>query len=77
MQRNFIADRPNQLWLTDITEHHTGQGKLNVCAVKEVFARRIVGYSIDARMTSRLAVNALNNAVALRGTVAGRVVHSD
>src|SRR5699024_5676114 len=54
-----------------------GQGKLYVCAVKDVFAGRIVGYSIDARMTSRLAVNALNNAVALRGNVAGCVVHSD
>ena len=77
VQRDFTADRPNQLWLTDITEHQTGQGKLYVCAVKDVFAGRIVGYSIDARMTSRLAVNALNNAVALRGNVAGCVVHSD
>ncbi|OAV52176.1 transposase [Enteractinococcus helveticum] len=65
------------MWLTDITEHHTGQGKLYVCAVKDVFAGKIVGYSIDARMTARLAVNALNNAVALRGNVAGCVVHSD
>src|SRR5690625_1099451 len=77
VQRDFTAARPNQVWLTDITEHQTGQGKLYVCAVKDVFAGRIVGYSIDARMTSRLAVNALNNAVALRGNVAGCVVHSD
>ncbi|MDN5816174.1 MAG: DDE-type integrase/transposase/recombinase, partial [Yaniella sp.] len=54
-----------------------GQGKLYLCAVKDVFAGKIVGYSIDARMTSRLAVNALNNAVALRGNVTGCVVHSD
>ena len=75
--RDFTADRPNQLWLTDITEPRTGQGKLYLCAVKDVFAGKIVGYSIDSRMTSRLAVNALNNAVALRGNVAGCVVHSD
>src|SRR5699024_2692551 len=75
--RDFTAERPNQLWLTDITEHHTAEGKLYLCAVKDVFAGRIVGYSIDSRMTSRLAVNALNNAVALRGNVAGCVVHSD
>ena len=75
--RDFTADRPNQLWLTDITEHHTAEGKLYLCAVKDVFAGKIVGYSIDSRMTSRLAVRALENAVALRGNVAGCVVHSD
>src|SRR5699024_12445878 len=61
--RDFTADRHNQVWLIDITEHHTGQGKLYVCAVKDVFAGKIVGYSIDARMTSRLAVNALSNEI--------------
>src|SRR5699024_8703285 len=52
-------------------------GKLYLCAVKDVFSGRIVGYSIDSRMKSRLAVNALDNAVAMRGNVAGCVVHSD
>jgi transposase InsO family protein len=73
----FTADRPNQLWLTDITEHKTSEGKLYVCAVKDVFSNKIVGYSIDSRMKSSLAVNALNNAVAMRGDVAGCIVHSD
>ena len=70
-------DAPNQLWLTDITEHRTGEGKLYLCAIKDVYSNRIVGYSIDSRMKSRLAVAALNNAVARRGDVAGCVVHSD
>lgn len=73
----FAADAPNQLWLTDITEHKTAEGKLYLCAVKDVFANKIVGYSIDSRMKSRLAVDALQNAVAMRGDVAGCVVHSD
>ncbi len=64
-------------WLTDITEHRTGEGKLYLCAIKDVYSNRIVGYSIDSRMKSRLAVAALNNAVARRGDVAGCVVHSD
>lgn len=77
-RHEFTADGPNQLWLTDITEHRTTtEGKLYLCAVKDVFSNRIVGYSIDSRMTSSLAVNALNNAVAMRGNVAGCVVHSD
>ena len=74
--RDFTATAPNQLWLTDITEHPTDQGKLYLCAVKDCFAGRIVGYSIDDRMTSQLAVGALQNAVALRDP-SGTVVHSD
>ncbi|MFJ8201073.1 IS3 family transposase [Streptomyces sp. NPDC096152] len=77
VRRNFTADGPNRLWLTDITEHATGEGKLYLCAVKDVYSGRIVGYSIDARMRSRLAVAALESAVARRGPAAGCIVHSD
>ncbi|MFE2297386.1 IS3 family transposase [Streptomyces sp. NPDC059445] len=77
VRRDFTTDGPNRLWLTDITEHATGEGKLYLCAVKDVFSKRIVGYSIDARMKSSLAVAALNNAVARRENVAGCVLHSD
>ena len=81
VQRKFVATRPNELWLTDITEHWTAEGKLYLCAVKDMFSRRIVGYSIDSRMTSRLAVRALANAVARRRVagfdVAGCTLHSD
>ncbi len=77
VQREFVAAAPNELWLSDITEHWTGEGKLYLCAVKDVFSNRIVGYSIDAQMTSSLAVTALNNAVLRRGDVAGCVLHTD
>ncbi|MEU5467441.1 IS3 family transposase [Kocuria salsicia] len=73
----FAAETANGLWLTDSTEHKTAEGKLYLCAIKDVFSCRIVGYSIDSRMKSRLAVQALENAVAMRGDVAGCVVHSD
>ena len=73
----FVADAPNELWLVDITEHKTAEGKLDCCAIKDAFSGRIVGYSIDSRMKSRLAVQALENAVQMRGDVAGCVVHSD
>src|SRR4051795_12042823 len=77
--RDFTAPEPNVLWLTDITEHPTDEGKLYLCAIKDACSKRIVGYSIDARMTAALAVNALNNALALRGKVAVLevIVHSD
>ncbi|WGY04957.1 IS3 family transposase (plasmid) [Nocardioides sp. QY071] len=77
VQRDFTADAPNQLWLADITEHWTGEGKLYLCAIKDVFSNRIVGYSISDRMKSRLAVDALNSAVARRGEVAGCILHTD
>ena len=77
VRRQFHAEAPNQVWLTDITEHWTAEGKLYLCAMKDLYSNRIVGYSIDSRMQARLAVNALESAVARRGEVAGCILHSD
>ncbi len=74
--RDFTAPAANVRWVTDITEHATGEGKLYLCAIKDLWSARIVGYSIDSRMTAELAVSALRNAVALRDPV-GTIVHSD
>lgn len=76
VQRQFSAQAANQVWLTDITEHRTDEGKLYLCAIKDLYSKRIVGYSIDSRMKSTLAVAALDHAVALRSPVA-TIVHSD
>ena len=77
VERDFTASEPNTLWISDITEHRTGEGKLYLCAIKDVFSNRIVGYSIDSRMKSRLVTTALSSAVARRGDVAGCILHSD
>jgi len=66
MRRDLTATRPDQLRLTDITEHGTDEGNLYLCAIKDVHSNRIVCYSLDSRMTAELAVTALRNAVALR-----------
>jgi putative transposase len=76
VRRDFTASRPNALWLTDITEHRTDEGKLYLCAVKDAFSNRIIGYSIDERMKASLAVAALRNAIGLRHPC-GTKVHSD
>jgi putative transposase len=76
VDRVFTASAPNVVWLTDITEHTTGEGKLYLCAIKDVYSGRIVGYSIDSRMKASLAVAALRNAIVRRDPV-GTVVHSD
>ena len=77
VKRDFSADDVNELWLTDITEHWTDEGKFYLCAIKDVFSGRIVGYSMSDRMKACLAVNALDNAVSRRRDAAGCIVHSD
>jgi transposase InsO family protein len=77
VKRDFTATAPNQLWLSDITEHWTREGKLYMCAIKDVFSNRIVGWAIDERMKARLVVAAIEMAVARRGDVAGCILHSD
>jgi putative transposase len=75
--RNFTADAPNTVRLADITEHRTAEGKLYLCAIKDLFSNRIVGWAIDERMKARLVVAAVEMAVARRGEVAGCMLHSD
>ena len=78
VHRDFTATAPNELWLTDITEHRTREGKIYLCAIKDVFSNRIVGWAIDSRMKARLVVAAVEMAVARRGVdVAGCILHSD
>lgn len=77
VQKNFTADGLDELWLVDITEHWTDEGKLYMCAFKDVCSNRIVGYAIDKRMKASLAVRALENALMQRGYPTGVVVHSD
>jgi transposase InsO family protein len=77
VQRNFTAPRPNTLWLTDITEHPTAEGKLYLCAIKDGCSHRIVGYAVGAHMTARLATAALRAALARRRPGRVVVVHSD
>jgi transposase InsO family protein len=77
VERRFSATAPNLLWLTDITEHPTVEGKLYCCAIKDVFANRIVGYALGDRMTRHLAVQALRAAIARRQPHGTVIVHSD
>ncbi len=77
VQRVFSAPAPDMVWLTDITEHPTVEGKLYCCSIKDVFSNRIVGYAFGPRMTAQLAVRALRSAIARRRPEGTVVVHSD
>jgi len=77
VKRVFTAASLDQVWLTDITEHPTSEGKVYCCAIKDVCSNRIVGYAIADRMTAQLATTALRTAIARRQPAATVVVHSD
>ena len=57
---------PDRLWVTDITEHPTREGKLYCCVVLDTFSRRVVGWSIDHRQDTALVTNALGMAITNR-----------
>lgn len=79
VDRNFARPAPDQLWVTDITEHPTREGKVYCCVVLDACSRRVVGWSIDAAQTSTLVTNALGMAISNRQPVAGSglIIHSD
>jgi putative transposase len=76
VNRDFARTEPNRLWLTDITEHPTREGKVYCAVVLDAFSRRVVGWAIDSSQTSGLVVNALGMAIENR-QAEGPVIHSD
>jgi putative transposase len=77
VNRKFARQRPNELWVTDITEHLTREGKVYCCCVMDTFSRKIVGWSIDSVQNSNLVVNALDMAIKNRRPAVGGIVHAD
>lgn len=63
VNRQFTVDRPNKLWVTDITEHPTDAGKVYVAVVLDAFSRRVVGWSIADHIRAELVVDALQMAL--------------
>ena len=77
VQRQFVADRPNQLWVADITFVATWSGFVYVAFVIDVFARRIVGWRVARTMRTDLVLDALEQALWARGGAQGVIHHSD
>jgi transposase InsO family protein len=77
VQRNFTVDRPNVLWLTDITEHPTREGKVYCCVVLDAFSRRVVGWAIDRRCETALVNDAVVMASDSRQIGSSSIIHSD
>ena len=77
VERNFVADRPNALWLTDITEHPTREAKVYCCCVLDIYSRKVVGWAIDRRCETALVNDALSMAAQTRAITSSTVIHSD
>ena len=77
VDRQFRREGLDQLWVTDITEHPTREGKVYCAVVLDACSRRVVGWSIDSSLTAALVTNALGMAIDSRQPAAGTVIHSD
>ncbi|MGH7133885.1 MAG: IS3 family transposase, partial [Phycisphaerales bacterium] len=75
VDRQFGRSEPDRLWVTDITEHATHEGKVYCAVVLDVFSRRVVGWSIDSAPTAALVTNALGMAIDQRAPH-GTIIHS-
>jgi len=77
VQRDFSAERPNQLWVADLTYVRCGSGFVYVAFVIDVFSRRIVGWRVSRSLSADLALGALEQALKERQVGSGLIHHSD
>jgi putative transposase len=77
LDRSFQAPAPNRKWIADFTCIWTAEGWLYVAAVLDLFSRRVVGWSMSARMTAQLVTDALTMAIGRRGKSEALLHHSD
>ena len=77
LDQNFVADRPNQVWLADITYIATGEGWLYLAVILDLFTRKVVGWAMRDHMRAELTIAALTMAIQRRRPGVGLVHHSD
>jgi transposase InsO family protein len=77
LARDFTAQAPNEVWVTDITYIATREGWLYLAAILDLYSRRVVGWSMSERMTRQLVLDALSMAVRARTPPVGLLHHSD
>ena len=77
VERQFHRDNPDELWVTDVTEHPTREGKIYCAVVLDAWSRRVIGWSIDGSPSTALVTNALGMAIDQRRPTNSTVIHSD
>ncbi len=77
LRRNFSASKPNEKWVSDITYIKVEKGFVYLAVIMDLFARKIIGWSLDTTMTNQLIMDAFTMAVASRKVEPGLILHSD
>jgi transposase InsO family protein len=77
VNRRFVAERPNQLWVADFTYVATWRGPVFVAFVIDVFSRMIVGWRVSTSMKTDFVLDALEQALHARSDTEGLIHHSD
>lgn len=77
LRRNFKVSAPDRAWVSDITYVWTDEGWLYLCVFLDLYSRKIVGWSLEKRLTAELVTSALKTAIEQRKPEAGLIVHSD
>ena len=77
LDQNFVANRPNQVWLADITYIATGEGWLYLAVILDLFTRKVVGWAMRDHMRAELTIAALTMAIQRRRPGPGLIHHSD
>lgn len=77
LEQNFDVDKPNAVWVTDITLFKAGSGNLYLAAVKDLFHKEIVGWALANHMRTELCLEALRNAIQRHRPPKGLIHHSD
>jgi len=77
VERKFVANGPNQLWVADMTYIPTHVGFLYLAVVLDVWSRKIVGWAFSARLATQIVLEALNMAIDQRGSIQNVIHHSD
>jgi transposase InsO family protein len=77
LEQNFVADRPDQVWLADSTYIPTSQGWLYLAVILDLFTRKVVGWAMREHRRAELTIAALIMAIQRRRPGAGLIHHSD
>ena len=77
LNKDFVAKAPDRIWVSDITYIWTWEGWMYLAVIIDLYARKVVGWSMDTRINKELVLSALNQAIDRRRPAAGLIFHSD
>jgi transposase InsO family protein len=77
LKQNFVAEKPNTVWVSDITYIWTLEGWLYLAVILDLYSRQVVGWAMSDRLTSDFAIKALYQAIGRRNPISCCIFHSD